>query len=642
MLGWARRTVRERPWLVTVLALAVAIRVAAQITYSPALLFSGDSYGYLSDAQHLHPGTWHPLGYPIFLRVLSVTHQLAMVPLVQHAMGITVGLLIYRMLAGAGVRDFGCALGAAPILLDAWQIDLEQYVMSESLFELLLFLGVYLLLRGRRRRGLLIAGAALIACATLTRTAAAPIGLLLIAYAAMRRAGWRNVGLAAAAFCLPLLGYAAAFDSAHGTFAITGFSGRQVYGEAATIARCDKLPRNTLDRVLCPRTPLGERAGNNQYTWDGASPLSRLPVRSRNLEPALEVSRLGGKFARTVITRQPLGFLRLVTTDTARYFGWGRTARPQDYQQMPWQFLGIREPPATWSTAVAAPGFQHPTPGAESGLGPLARPLRAYQRVGYTPGLLLGLCVLLAALALLRRPRGVIALEASVLGIAGLVELVLPSLGAGFDYRYVLPALLFLPAAGVLAAKSLGLARRVPRGRTGGLVAAAVAVLFGALNVWHSGVLPVSKERPNALHPIGTTVALGDGLSVTASPPGHFGAVCRPMPTGPARWVWFGRTAVSVRTSGRPSLVQTINFSTHADGRYFLARRVRHNEPLLPLVLLSRRYPVVTGSVVVTVAAPHETLLYVDPYGAGVAAWDVNVDDPALPPPGQPCSPSSG
>src|SRR5581483_8751222 len=105
--------------------------------YYPAVEFNGDSYSYLSNSAHLVPNMWHPFVYPVFLRVLSPTHLFWLVPLAQHAMGLGVGLLIYRLLREYGVGDLGAAVGAAPVLLDAWQVSIEHTVLSEALFQAL-------------------------------------------------------------------------------------------------------------------------------------------------------------------------------------------------------------------------------------------------------------------------------------------------------------------------------------------------------------------------------------------------------------------------------------------------------------------------------------------------------------------------
>lgn len=129
----------------------------------------------------------------------------------------------------------------------------------------------------------------------------------------------------------------------------------------------------------------------------------------------------------------------------------------------PWQ---TAHPPAdpyvwqwTWPGASVQDGNMVATHGfdlaqAEPRLhGGIARALRAYQRVGYTPGPVLAASVLVALAAGLRRLGRARRQEwwaAALLVSVGLTVLVIPAATASFDFRYLLPALPLLPPAGVL------------------------------------------------------------------------------------------------------------------------------------------------------------------------------------------------
>jgi hypothetical protein len=73
--------------------------------------------------------------------MLDTRHELAAVPVVPHPIGLAIAGLIYALLLRLGVRRWAAALAAAPILLDAYQLRFEQYVLSEALFELFLIAG---------------------------------------------------------------------------------------------------------------------------------------------------------------------------------------------------------------------------------------------------------------------------------------------------------------------------------------------------------------------------------------------------------------------------------------------------------------------------------------------------------------------
>ncbi len=116
------------------------------IAYRPALEFSGDSMAYLRLARPLVPDPVRPAGYPLLLRALSVTHQLWVVPAVQHLTGVLLGILLYALLVHRGLTPRASALAATPVLLDAYQVNIEHFVMAETLFEALLVVAVAALL----------------------------------------------------------------------------------------------------------------------------------------------------------------------------------------------------------------------------------------------------------------------------------------------------------------------------------------------------------------------------------------------------------------------------------------------------------------------------------------------------------------
>src|SRR5512135_215258 len=100
---WVRhrwhRGVLRRHWLVAVLLVAGAVaRLLVLVTFRPALEYLQDSYDYLLNARRLQPGVVRPLGYPLFLRVISSTGRLGVVPLLQHVFGLVAAVLLYTML----------------------------------------------------------------------------------------------------------------------------------------------------------------------------------------------------------------------------------------------------------------------------------------------------------------------------------------------------------------------------------------------------------------------------------------------------------------------------------------------------------------------------------------------------------------
>jgi 4-amino-4-deoxy-L-arabinose transferase-like glycosyltransferase len=218
--------------------------------YRPALLFP-DSRIYLLAATREELHATRPAGYSAFLWPFLQLHLggLASISLVQHLLGPAMAAAIYLLLLRLRVWPWLAALATAPLLLDSMQLALEQYVMSDVVFEALL-LGACLLLLWRRRPGaplLLAAGLALGTAATVRG-----VGVLLLAPAAVTAValglplGWRRAMLLLAAlgvgFALPLAAYMAAFNHQHGTLALTTYASRFLYARLAPISDCRGLP----------------------------------------------------------------------------------------------------------------------------------------------------------------------------------------------------------------------------------------------------------------------------------------------------------------------------------------------------------------------------------------------------------------
>lgn len=466
----------RRHWLfLVVLAAGAVLRGLGLFAYRPALI-RRDSMDYLENAAHLQPSEFHPLGYPLFLRLVRANADLITVPLVQHLLGLLIAVAIYALLVRLGVRPWLAALAAAPVLLDAYQLNLEQHVLSETVFEVCIVAGCVLLLwRRPLHPAAAAAGGAMFAASGLMRT----IGVLLIAPAALAALAlaaprWRTrvaalVALLAASG-LPLAGYAAWYHSAHGQYALSAFSGRFLYGRVAPFADCTKFRVPPAQRPLCPTEPLGQRLGPGGYVWrENVSPLFRAPEADRD--------RLGRQFARNVIRHQPLTYARTVADEFLHGFAPTRTTYWQDAPIEKWQFqltyplywgdglcseIEHSSRKATrvcdsrqreWDGYVRARGAD----GIATDHG-VARFLRGYQRVGYVPGPLLAALLLAgiaATLGLFRARRSGLRAATGLLAGVALVLLVGPVALNEFSWRYEIPAFLLLAPAGILGLSAL-------------------------------------------------------------------------------------------------------------------------------------------------------------------------------------------
>ena len=114
--------------------LGLALRVITMLGFPPAIWFGGDSASYLSTALRLVPGTSRLSGYGLMLLVLRPFHSFAAVTAVQHLMGLALGVMIYALLRRYGLPDWGATLAALPVLLGAYQIQLEHEILPSAAF----------------------------------------------------------------------------------------------------------------------------------------------------------------------------------------------------------------------------------------------------------------------------------------------------------------------------------------------------------------------------------------------------------------------------------------------------------------------------------------------------------------------------
>ena len=450
----------------------LVLRVLTTLAYRPAMQFVQDSFDYLHDAEQLVPSVIRPLGYPIFLRLLSVTGRLGVVPVVQHLLGLAVGVLIYLLLQRLGARSWLAALGAAPILLDGYQVYLEQFVLAETLFVFLVVSALFVLLWADRPPPAACAAAGvLMAAAALTRTVGVFLLLPVAAYVVARRLGVRRLACLVVPAAVVLGGYASWFHAHHGQYRLVAYDGYFLAGRVAPFADCTRLRLPPPQEALCDKKLASERPGADHYTFMPGSPLRRPYVAA-----GTDRNAVAGSFARHVIRNQPGEYLSTVAAALAHYFSPSRTTGPGDY---PAQMLHFRTehtpqpweplyPPAdpyvgqwTWpgptmsyGTVVAAHGFgmAEVRPSLDA---PLARHLRSYQRYGYTPGPLLALALVVGLVAGCGRiPAHLRRLRWAAATFAGcaLLALLVASATVGFDYRLLMPALALLPPAGIIGA----------------------------------------------------------------------------------------------------------------------------------------------------------------------------------------------
>ena len=438
--------------MLVLLAVGVAVRVLATVTFRPGLELYADSYSYMLNAHHLQLDWFHPMGYAIFLRLLWWTRYTLVLVIAQHLVGLAVGLLIYLLLRRTRMRPAYAAIAAAPVLLDAYQIDVEQFVLSDTLFLLLIVVACALVLAPRRQHPALAAAAGLsLAAAALTRGVGAPVAVPLAAYLFVRRVGWQPVTAFVAVAALPVVGYVVAFHARYNHYGIETVDGLWLYGYTASFARCDQLPSK--DQSLCPAGPVHERASSEFYTWSRHSPLYE------HYRWAERPQR-GQKFAVDVILAQPSDYLTTSAKSLARDFAPDRSDVHWAWPIESWR-MSASPPLPRVNVDFAGDTFAQDQTRHRSGQrqpnATGARILSTYQDVAYAwgPTLPLGVLLPLLALALRRTRRQRSTAAALTLGASGLILLVVPAMTVTQDFRYVLPAQALLWPAAVLAGVAL-------------------------------------------------------------------------------------------------------------------------------------------------------------------------------------------
>jgi hypothetical protein len=459
-------TVR-RHWLAAaLLAAGLVLRLLAQFAYRPALFYI-DTARYLYDAQGMDP-----VGYKGPLRAILAVANFNTVVAVQHLLGLAMAVVIYLLLLRRGVSRWLAALAIAPVLLDAYQLQIEQTIMPDVWFEALIVAGLAILL-WRPSASWRAAAAAGIVLGTSATVAQVGEALLLPAVIFLLAAGggWRQAaGKAAvlcAAFALPILAYETGSLLLSGNFFLSHAGVTSLYGRMAAAADCATLKLPPAERAMCP-DKAQQALGPDWLEYGAGSPVR--PYYSDL--PRAETDSLITDFNHRVLAQQPLRVLGAYARDVVELFAPTRTTGPGETPISRWRFqtaypyFDPHASPQVVQTAVARFGGGSPAVWL-----PAAAFLRSYQLDGgYTPGPLLAVCTLagLAGSAALLRRRGdpgtrQLAL-ACLLFFTAAAAVTLVSDVFEFSWRYQLPALVTLVPAGALGIGVIIRSVRIGRG----------------------------------------------------------------------------------------------------------------------------------------------------------------------------------
>ena len=431
--------------------LALVLRLAFAFRAPPFVV--NDSLSYLLPGfDLLHGSGFQPILkrpplYPLFVGGVfgALGEDTRLLVLVQHLLGVVTVLLSY----GLGRVTFGVGAGLLGALLTAVSgpvIVTEHYVMSESLFTLLLLAGVLaavLAVRAQRRTrmlGWLALAGVVLGLAALTRPIAQLVLVLAAIWLLLMLPRWRPAlsGLAVlvVAFGAVVTPWMARNLAVQGTFAIAGGSGE---GLAVRTIRYEQRfdfrdpASDAVDRQL---------ARARRIYRDEADDGSAFLLRQRLIDelgvPEVEAERLMRTIALQAILKQPVYYL----TGTAEMFVTTFVGRPIRLRQdwLPWRNIA-------WEDRV-----EHllpaPTPVEDRSFAAAEWLVTRYDPARVAP--------LLALLGVVGIFAGVQAGRRSALLLGAVVVLVLFAgaalIGIEWRYRFPLDPLVNILAAGGLFA----------------------------------------------------------------------------------------------------------------------------------------------------------------------------------------------
>lgn len=472
--GDRERSILAKHWPLAILLVAGAVlRLLAWLAYQPALLYY-DSFRYLNNIGTHDPAGLHPIGYDLLvLGPLLSVGGLDLVAAVQHIAGLGCALALYVLALRLGAPRWLAAIAAAPVLLDAYIVQIEQMVMADT-WQLVALVAMLWLLLGTKstngapnaRRaalaGLLLGIAVAIRMIAISLVVPAVVYLLVAGGAwrlwrdrdALRAAALRT-GAFLTLFAVVIGSYAGYFYTQTGKVGLSTASANVLYSRAAVVADCDELDLGPILRRACPTEPIEQRepdyyahrAADDEWT-------STFPE-------GTDIAKVQREFGRQVLRQQPLDVLGAATVDFLKGFRPARTDSPNDVSVTRWhfqdgyQYYNHRDITVQYSRAYSGE--------SPSDIPAIGSFLHAYQLgVGYTPGPLLAAFGLLAIAAMLGIGRArTSGLRSAALLSAGMPLTILAASAAfEFSWRYQLPGIVLLPIAGVIGIVALRGRRR--------------------------------------------------------------------------------------------------------------------------------------------------------------------------------------
>jgi hypothetical protein len=453
---------------------AIGLRIWLTLIYRPAFLGFSDSAAYLRAAAHnIFADPQHPAGYPLFLRLLHhLSNQLSFAIVVQHALGVASGLLLYCSLRRLSVPPWLGLIPAAIVFFGGTGLLLEHAPLADPLLTFLQSVAIYAVLRALGSPSLrwpvltgLATGAAFwVKTVAISSAVLIPI-VLVFAAAGDRRRRLRTAAASAAVVALMIFAYIATQAYFTGRWGYERQSAWNVYARVATFVDCSKFTPPKGTAFLCPTEPPSQRHTGNYFQYDSHAPAVRRfhgPARAPGSANAVLQ-----RFSVAAIEHEPAEYAAAVLRGLSFYVfpregeGYSPQALTDALLDTGKQHSGnsVKAQPAV---ALLYPASRlHYSSGAPAAISWYERHTR--------PGGAAMLLLLGAALPAPFTLRGRARTAAIFLGLTALLSITLAVATNSYDARYAYPTLGPLAASAALGGRSLarllgGIIRRRVRG----------------------------------------------------------------------------------------------------------------------------------------------------------------------------------
>jgi hypothetical protein len=444
---------------------AIAVRVWLMVDYSPAFVGFGDSHEYVSAAAlGVFRDVQKPAGYPIFLGLAHLlSSALTFTIVLQHALGVATGLLLYKSVRRAGAPPWLGLFPAAVVFFGGTGLLLEHSLLADSLFAFLQALGVYTAVRAigePRLRWALLTGLAIgvsfwVKTVALSSLILVPPLLLLGARGAIRRRLLSASAVAGVAIVV-ILGYAAVQAQVTGYWGYERQGAWNLYGRVATFVNCTDFTPPAGTRFLCPSEAPGHRLPEAFYQYGTSTPAVR-----HFGGPAHAPSRANAllqKFSIAAIEHEPIAYAAAILKGLTFFVtprpGEGYT--PESIREALLAPAGVKSiQPALASYYPGARGYRGPASAAHS--------LNFYESHTRMQGVLLVL-LLLACVLGIPLLSGRVRSAAILFTLTAIFSVTFAVAGNSYDARYGYPA--FGPLAAGAAIGAWGIAMRIKQGKS--------------------------------------------------------------------------------------------------------------------------------------------------------------------------------